>query len=99
MWRDAHGDPLKDIRSYRNRLVHGRVVPQWDAKVFGQGTGHYFGQQRMYPRLEFVDNHLDWRRAADPTHGTLETLLPEFEKANVIVRDAWKRVLNYAETS
>jgi hypothetical protein len=47
-WRDRRGDPLKDIRAYRNRLVHGRVVPQWNVRVFEVGTGAFHGEQLMY---------------------------------------------------
>jgi hypothetical protein len=28
-WRQTQGDPLRPIRAYRNRLVHGRVVPEF----------------------------------------------------------------------
>jgi hypothetical protein len=33
------GDPLSDVRVYRNRLVHGRIVPQFGVQVFEVGTG------------------------------------------------------------
>jgi hypothetical protein len=98
-WRDSHPDVLKDIRAYRHRLVHGRVVPQLYARVFGLGTGTYFGEQLMYPKLDKVDNHLDWRPAVAPGLGSLDALLPEFERAHLLVRDAWGRVVDYAESS
>jgi hypothetical protein len=95
-WRGNQGDPLKGIRAYRNRLVHGRVVPEWHVRVFDT-TGVEHGTQLMYPRLDQVHKHLDWRPAFTP--GNLEALLPEFEKADVLVREAWERVLAYAESS
>jgi hypothetical protein len=96
-WRKQHGDPLRDIRAYRNRLVHGRVVPQLHAKVFARGSGAYFGEQLMYPRLDRVDEHLDWRPATVP--GGIEAILGDFDKANEVVRGAWERTIDYAECS
>ena len=49
----------------------------------------------MYPRLDRVEDHLDWRRAFD----NVSAVLPEFENADVIVRHAWERVLDYVEAS
>ena len=36
-WRDREGDPLTDVRAYRNRLVHGRVMPQLGVQVVEVG--------------------------------------------------------------
>ena len=96
-WRKREGDPLADIRAYRNRLVHGRVVPQWNVRVFEVGTGAFRGERLMYPKLDRVEDHLDWRRAFDPAN--VDAVSVEFEDAVVIVRQAWGRVLDYAETS
>jgi hypothetical protein len=96
-WRKREGDPLTDVRSYRNRLVHGRVVPQWGVRVFEQGTGAFHGERVMYPRIDRVQDHLDWRRAYDPAN--IDAVLSEFENADAIVREAWERVLDYAEAS
>jgi hypothetical protein len=88
-WRNREGDPLSDIRRYRNRLVHGRVLPQWNVRVFEVGTGAFHGEQLMYPKLDRVERYLDWRPACDPAN--IDALLPEFERADVLVRDAWGR--------
>lgn len=96
-WRNGECDPLSDIRRYRNRLVHGRVIPEWNVRVFEVGTGAFHGERLMYPKLDRVDDHLDWRRAFDPAN--VDAILPEFERAEVIVRQAWERVLDYAEAS
>ena len=55
------------------------------------------GERLMYPKLDRVDDHLDWRRAFDPAN--VDAILPEFERAEVIVRQEWERVLDYAEAS
>jgi hypothetical protein len=96
-WRRRQGDPLRDVRAYRNRLVHGRVIPQWNLRVFEVGTGAFHGEQLMYPRLDRVEDHLDWRPAFDPAN--VDALLPEFEKADVLVLEAWERVLRCVEAS
>ena len=96
-WRNREGDPLSDIRGYRNRLVHGRVIPQWNVRIFEVGTGAFLGERLKYPTLDRVDDHLDWRRAFDPTK--VDAVSVEFEDADVIVRRAWEQVLAYVETS
>lgn len=96
-WRKREGDPLSDIRRYRNRLVHGRVIPQWNVRVSEVGTGAFHDEPLMYPRLDRVEGHLDWRRAFDPAN--VDAVLPEFEKADVLVLEAWERVLRYVEAS
>jgi hypothetical protein len=50
----------------------------------------------MYPRIDRVEEYLDWRRAYG---GKIDTVLPDFENADVIVRGAWERVLDYLEAS
>jgi hypothetical protein len=96
-WRKRQGDPLRDVRAYRNRLVHGRVIPQWNVRVLELGTGAFLGERLMYPKLDRVEDHLDWRRAFDPANA--DAIYLEFDKADAIVREAWERVLAYAEAS
>jgi hypothetical protein len=96
-WRERQGDQLSDIRAYRNRLVHGRVIPQWNVRVFEVGTGAFHGERLKYPTLDRVEDHLDWRRAFDPAN--VDAVSAEFEDADVLVREAWERVLDYVETS
>jgi hypothetical protein len=96
-WRDREGDPLRDIRAYRNRLVHGRVVLQWNVRVFEVGTGAFHGERLMYPRIDRVEDHVDWRPAFDPKN--IEAVMDDFENADSIVRQAWERVVLYCEES
>jgi hypothetical protein len=37
-WRKGQPDPLRPIRAYRNRLVHGRVVPEYWPSVQNQAA-------------------------------------------------------------
>jgi len=68
-----------------------------DVRVFEVKTGAFHGEQLMYPRLDRVEDHLDWRQAFDPAN--VDAVLPEFERADVLVRKAWDRVLSRAEHS
>ena len=85
------------MRAYRNRLVHGRVVPRFSVRVYALDTGAPHGERMMFPRIDRVQDHLDWRRAYDSAN--IDAVLSEFEKADAIVRQAWERMLDYAEAS
>lgn len=95
-WRAVYPDPLKPVRSYRNRLVHGRVVPE----VYVDTTnaqGHPVGQILLYPRLNEVDKYLDWRIAFEEAGGA--TPSPNFAEAAQIGREAWELVVGYVESA
>jgi hypothetical protein len=85
-WRKDHGDPLKPLRTYRNRLVHGRVPPGIERPRWVV----------MYPRADKVGDYLDWRPALDPA--TQHKALADFDSATSIVSKAWTRVVEYVET-
>ena len=89
-WRKTHEDPLRDVRAYRNRLVHGRVVPEWVFIEPGESPARL-----LYPRLDRVE-YLDWR----VVYGAVEpqAVLPDFDDAYEIVREAWKRTVGYANS-
>jgi hypothetical protein len=94
-WRRAQPDPLGPVRAYRNRLVHGRVVPEVYVDAVRQGRR--VGQLLFYPKLGKVDLYLDWRVAfAEAQKGTPE---PDFDEAALIAADAWKQVVEYVETT
>jgi hypothetical protein len=95
-WRENHPDPLRPVRAYRNRLVHGRVVLEVYVRVVN-GDGRVVGELLHYPRLEKVESYLDWRVAAAAV-ATAEPS-PDFDEAALIVLGAWKKVVSYVEQS
>jgi hypothetical protein len=85
-WRAKQGDPLKPIRDYRNRLLHGRVAPEVIA-----------GNIHWYPRIDKIDDYLDWRRVfADEA---AQAILDDFGPGRTIVMGAWERTVSYLERS
>jgi hypothetical protein len=92
-WRRSHPDPLQPVRAYRNRLVHGRVVPE--VYVNTQDEQGRRGQMLFYPRLGVVDSYLDWRIAFAAARG--DALPPDSDEAALIALDAWEKVIEYVE--
>ncbi|MGZ4316584.1 MAG: hypothetical protein ACXVRS_12245 [Gaiellaceae bacterium] len=89
-WRQTHGRPLQPIHDYRNRLVHGRVVPEVIANVTPSGE-----QVFIFPRIDRVDAYLDWRHVLDDLVATLDR--GDFQDARSIAADAWDQVVAYCE--
>jgi hypothetical protein len=96
-WRMAHDDPLRQIRAYRNRLVHGRVVPE--LHVTRSGVGLPPQKTVEFPRIEKVDDYLDWRKAQTQDPILVRFVVNDFREGRAIVRDAWERVVSHTETA
>lgn len=94
-WRGTESNPLRDIRAYRNRLVHGRVVPEQHLTM--SGLGRPPEKTLRFPRIERVNEYLDWRRAQDPRR--VRMAIDEFQEARALVTEAWERVVAWAEES
>lgn len=92
-WRDTHPDPLRPVRAYRNRLVHGRVVPQLFVPAH-DATGRKLDDLLFYPRLGTIDRYLDWRVAFATT---ADEQKQDFDEAALIAVDAWENVVAYVE--
>jgi hypothetical protein len=95
-WRKGNPDPLLSVRSYRNRLVHGRVVPVIEVKAKDAHDRH-IGDMLFYPRLEKDEAYLDWRVAFDVAANDQTTLFADFDEAALIVLDGWERVVKHVE--
>jgi hypothetical protein len=95
-WRKGNPDPLLPVRSYRNRLVHGRVVPVIEVKAKDAHDRH-IGDMLFYPRLEKDEAYLDWRVAFDVAANDQTTLFADFDEAALIVLDGWERVVKHVE--
>jgi hypothetical protein len=83
-WREANGKPLQHLRRYRNRLLHGRLLPRID--------WHYNRNSEkviLMPRIGNEAKYLDWRVEWDVDN--------DFEDGHVIVDRAWSEVLEYVE--
>jgi hypothetical protein len=89
-WRDVHGRPLQAIHDYRNRLVHGRVVPEMIANVVARNE-----QVFIFPRIDRVDDYLDWRHAFADVDAALAR--GDFQDAQSIAEGAWNQVVDYCE--
>lgn len=94
-WRKkATSDPLRPVRDYRNRLVHGRVVPELYVPAV-HPDGRDLGLLLFYPRLSAVDRYLDWRVA----FAAAVSPSPDVDEAALIVRDAWELVVAHVDES
>lgn len=91
--RSGRGDPLRPVRDYRNRLVHGRIVPETFVNAVSD-KGHPIGHLLLYPRLTLVDRYIDWRVAFAEV-ATRPS--PDFDEAALIAADAWELVVEYVE--
>jgi hypothetical protein len=80
------------VRDYRNRLVHGLIVPETFVPA-RHPDGRDMGVLLFYPTLDAVDRYLDWRVAfaasASPS--------PDFDEAALIARDAWDLTVDHVE--
>jgi hypothetical protein len=81
-WRKENGYPLQGLRDYRNRLLHGRLLPHVhlyynrdDEKII------------LVPIIGREDKYLDWRVPWEVNE--------DFEDAHVVVDGAWNEVLAY----
>jgi hypothetical protein len=97
-WRKTHEYPLQHIRTYRNRLLHGHLMPYQSVRQLDRvESGVVVPVEEpalRFPKIGREIDYLDWR--------TLEHLNPvlihrDFAYAEKIVDDAWRETLAYFE--
>jgi len=83
-WRSQHGnDDLELVRNYRNRVLHGAVVPK--VKINSPNSVH-----TRIPKLDKIDEYLDWRKVMVLNRSSDDIISPE-----ELLSDAWKVILSY----
>ena len=86
--RRRNPDPLRILHNYRNRLVHGPLVPQ-RMTLFDE-AGMQRAVELSFPRFEKLSETLDWRTFQHEEGGANDYAL-----ARDLVEEAWSMVLVY----
>ncbi len=86
-WRYNKGQSLRDSELYRNRLMHGIIVPTMISdEVF------------LFPKIGTQDKYLDWRNATNQNLETIINLTNDFEEGSKILNKAWEETIKYLNT-
>lgn len=89
-WRKNH-QKLQWLRNYRNRLLHGRVLP----KIVINGS---YDRLRV-PRFDKVDQYIDWRNLTNGSIGKGGSIREnDFDAPKNLLQHAWVEVLKYLRT-
>jgi hypothetical protein len=85
-------DPLPTLHNYRNRLVHGPLIPQRVVRLVDEADGvrKLRSIELSFPKFEKLSETIDWRKFQ---HG--EVIETDFALARVLVGEAWTMVLDY----
>jgi hypothetical protein len=83
-WMKDHDYPLQNIRDYRNRLIHGRMLP----RLLGQAG-------ILVPTMASADEYVDWRKVTNVVQGSASS--SEFTYPRTVLQDAWRETLEYLE--
>jgi hypothetical protein len=81
-WQDEAGGPFKSLAAYRNSLLHGRVRPEHEVTLQGDG---WETKVPFYPTFASMGTALDWRQAN----------LADAAPADQLVNEEWEHVLAY----
>lgn len=86
-WRYSKGQNLRDSELYRNRLMHGMIIPTMiDNNRF------------TFPKIGTQDKYLDWRNATNKNLQTISNLTNDFISGNKILSEAWEKTVYYLNT-
>lgn len=98
-WREANSYPMQDLRNYRNRLLHGRLVPCVNVTQLNQIVrGVLIPTPRQIirvPRIGVEQQYLDWREIVGRSPDDLP--VGNLNDGEAVVEDAWTRTLAYLE--
>lgn len=83
-WQRNNSYPLQSIRSYRNHLIHGRMLPRIGRSAY------------CLPKIELENKYFDWRLITDPSNNPGFNM-QDFMPANEILEQAWRETLSYLE--
>ena len=86
-WIKDHNYPLQRIRDYRNKLIHGRMLP----RIFDPGG-------IVVPTMASVEKYVDWRMVTNVARGGAASS-SDFTYARTLLQDAWRETLQYLEES
>lgn len=92
-WRQSHGHPLESLRSYRDRLLHGRIPPG----IAVTDTAGNIVAYRL-PRIGKESAYFDWRAVA-PASTDPQPPPDDFADAGTILTEAWTATTRYLEDS
>ena len=106
--RVAEGNnyPLKPLRDYRNRLLHGRIPPVIEVEVKGSLPWELVyvpsAPQRHFiavPRIGHETKYLDWRKVVGEPNVALQALRvdTDFAMAQNVLSNASRDVLAYLQ--
>jgi hypothetical protein len=86
-WRTSQNGPLDEIYNYRNRLLHGRLLP-----TIATGAG----ARLRVPRLGRETLYVDWRAVQSAQPNALAT---DFMEVKAVLADVWDRLIQYLENA
>lgn len=89
-WRKTEKS-MSYLRNYRNRLLHGRVIPG----ILVMGT---YNRLRV-PKFSKVENYLDWRFVTSASVGSGGKVRTDFDSPNNLLNQAWVDIVKYLENN
>lgn len=87
LWRYNKGQSLHNSELYRNRLMHGMIIP---TMIGAEGFA--------FPKIGTQDKYLDWRNATSQDLQTITNLTNDFIEGNKILNQAWEETVDYLNT-
>jgi len=89
-WRSG-GNRLNYIRLYRNKMIHGAIVPA----IIIHGT---YSRYRI-PKFGKEQNYIDWRKVTNFSVGAGGQVRNDFDAPNNLLDKAWDDAVAYLESS